>query len=865
MPTASSDADLAKIDQAQQALDDFVAGRGVALASRCVASLQDAAPRRGRVARRARRSQSAIRSARTRSAQTAGSCPFFTPDGRAQPPRRAARQGADGAAPPRDAPAHRPGHAARRDDAVRHLLDARRVRGAAHDRQHVLSQALLGLARPLQHHPLERAAHPGRRRRRLAAARGALGLRDRPQRLPLDLPPRRPHHHRACGRLGRRSGDAVAHRGRGQALPVPRVRPPRARRARARPRRPRRDRRGPQAVRVPPRPGIAVGPALSGCRLPSRHQHARCDRGDRRRRAAVRRRPAARRRLRGDADARDERAALCRRGLDDRSRSGRSASRRSTRVASTMRPCWRRPRATGSTSRAACGSPAADPTSRRSIRCFRGSRTTRWCTSPCRTAWSSIRAPRGARATSARARSSSCWRSSTTSRSRRSCASSSRSSTSRVATGRSGSCSSPMPRSGTGTATATSSSGRSRRSATTSRPRTISRSSTSRSRGGGRIDFETTARKDPIAAHVDKLLATVRERFIPDTHLIRYGEGDWNDSLQPADPKMRDWMVSSWTVALLFQQLNRYAEVLRRAGRNDEANGLSELAAAMRADFNRHLIRDGTVAGYALFDPDREEPELLLHPSDTRTGLRYSLLPMTRSIIAGLFTQEQAQHHLRLIREHLLFPDGARLMDRPVAYHGGLERVFRRAESASFFGREIGLMYVHAHLRYGEAMAVLRRGRCAVGGAAGREPDHRHRASRARLAPPAQRLFQQQRRRLSRPLRGERRVAARQGRHGRGRRRLADLLQRPGTLHQRASVPCPRHPAAFRRAHGRAGATAVARARNAGDGHRRPTRPLGALGHLMPGACLRAALVFERNASRLVSRDGTGFHGAPSD
>ena len=46
-------------------------------------------------------------------------------------------------------------------------------------------------------------------------------------------------------------------------------------------------------------------------------------------------------------------------------------------------------------------------------------------------------------------------------------------------------------------------------------------------------------------------------------------------------------------------------------------------------------------------------------------------------------------------------------MDKPVAYHGGLEKTFRRAESAAFFGREIGLMYVHAHLRYGEAMAVL--------------------------------------------------------------------------------------------------------------------------------------------------------------
>ena len=220
-------------------------------------------------------------------------------------------------------------------------------------------------------------------------------------------------------------------------------------------------------------------------------------------------------------------------------------------------------------------------------------------------------------------------------------------------------------------------------------------------------DAERTAREDPVAAHVDKLLATVRERFIPGTRLIRYGEGDWNDSLQPADPAMRDWMVSGWTVALLFQQLARYAEVLRRAGREDGASGLDELAAAMRADLDRHLVRDGILAGYAVFDPDGGTPELLLHPSDTRTGLHYSLLPMKRAIIAGLFTEEQARHHLRLIRDHLLFPDGARLMDKPVAYHGGTERVFRRAESAAFFGREIGLMYVHAHLRYGEAMAVL--------------------------------------------------------------------------------------------------------------------------------------------------------------
>jgi cellobiose phosphorylase len=219
--------------------------------------------------------------------------------------------------------------------------------------------------------------------------------------------------------------------------------------------------------------------------------------------------------------------------------------------------------------------------------------------------------------------------------------------------------------------------------------------------------LERTANEDTIAAHVDKALAAMRERFIPGTHLIRYGEGDWNDSLQPADPRLRDIMVSSWTVALLYQQLVRYADVLRRADRASTAKEISDLGRAVGHDFNRFLIRDGVVAGYALFEAGRAEPELLLHPTDTRTGLRYSLLPMTRSIIAGLFTAEQARQHLSLIREHLLFPDGARLMDQPVTYHGGLEHTFRRAESAAFFGREIGLMYVHAHLRYGEAMAVL--------------------------------------------------------------------------------------------------------------------------------------------------------------
>jgi 1,2-beta-oligoglucan phosphorylase len=219
-------------------------------------------------------------------------------------------------------------------------------------------------------------------------------------------------------------------------------------------------------------------------------------------------------------------------------------------------------------------------------------------------------------------------------------------------------------------------------------------------------DLQRTVAADPIAAHIAKLIATVSERFVPGTSLIRYGNGDWNDSLQPVDPAKRDWMVSSWTVALLYEQLCRYAGILQRSGRSDGAAELA-IAAAIRRDFNRYLVRDGTAAGYAEFKPGGGPPELLLHPADSGTGVRYSLLPMTQAILGALFTPEQVRHHLALIRAHLRFPDGVRLMDRPLAYRGGPEVIFRRAESAAFFGREIGLMYTHAHLRYAQAMALL--------------------------------------------------------------------------------------------------------------------------------------------------------------
>jgi cellobiose phosphorylase len=134
---------------------------------------------------------------------------------------------------------------------------------------------------------------------------------------------------------------------------------------------------------------------------------------------------------------------------------------------------------------------------------------------------------------------------------------------------------------------------------------------------------------------------------------------------------------------------------------------VATLCARIRDDFNRHLVPDGIVAGLAHFAEDGVD--YFLHPRDRTTGVSYRLLPMTRGMISGLFTPDQAERHRALIERHLSFPDGVRLMNRPMEYRGGPSRFFKRAESAANFGREVGLQYVHAHIRYIEAMARIGR------------------------------------------------------------------------------------------------------------------------------------------------------------
>jgi 1,2-beta-oligoglucan phosphorylase len=221
----------------------------------------------------------------------------------------------------------------------------------------------------------------------------------------------------------------------------------------------------------------------------------------------------------------------------------------------------------------------------------------------------------------------------------------------------------------------------------------------------------TAAPPATVLDHLDRALTLVEGSTVAGSALPKYGHGDWNDSLQPADPRLAERMVSTWTAVLLTQALSALASSLTAAApANARAVRLAVRcrvhADAVRAAIRDHLLADGLLAGYGVFDDASGRPTaLLVHPRDTMTGLTFGVLPWIHAITGDLLTPAEAEAHLDALREHLLGPDGAHLFDHPTAYRGGPLQVFKRAEAATFWGREIGLMYTHAHLRYAEALA----------------------------------------------------------------------------------------------------------------------------------------------------------------
>jgi len=206
-----------------------------------------------------------------------------------------------------------------------------------------------------------------------------------------------------------------------------------------------------------------------------------------------------------------------------------------------------------------------------------------------------------------------------------------------------------------------------------------------------------------LLEHVKKQVEAIQSSFIKNTHLPKYGGGDWDDTLQPANHDLTEKMVSGWTVALLYETLHLFAHEIQTYDKALSNDYLS-LSQSIKKDYENYLIVDGIPAGFVIFN---DKLEYLLHPRDEKTGLKYRLLPLTRAMISNLMKIEQKDLYVEIINQHLKHPDGVRLMNTTVAYHGGLKTYFQRAETAANFGREIGLQYVHAHIRYIEAMASI--------------------------------------------------------------------------------------------------------------------------------------------------------------
>lgn len=208
-----------------------------------------------------------------------------------------------------------------------------------------------------------------------------------------------------------------------------------------------------------------------------------------------------------------------------------------------------------------------------------------------------------------------------------------------------------------------------------------------------------------IYEHLQKELQYIKDHFLKGTHLSIYGNGDWDDTLQPANSNLKEKMTSSWTDALTYQALQKFAQAIRIV-KPTESKTLEELSSKIKADFEKYLISDGIISGFALQNKDGNfEP--IIHPNDTKTNIQYRFLPLNRSIISEISDFEHVKQNLELINQHLIFNDGVRLMNHSPEYHGGISKHFKRAEQAANFGREIGLLYVHAQIRYVEALAKV--------------------------------------------------------------------------------------------------------------------------------------------------------------
>ena len=215
------------------------------------------------------------------------------------------------------------------------------------------------------------------------------------------------------------------------------------------------------------------------------------------------------------------------------------------------------------------------------------------------------------------------------------------------------------------------------------------------------IEVESMEKKYPeaIKHHVRRLLNNLKRNQMKHTSLPKYGGGDWNDTLQPANSNLTESLVSGWTSALLYQALDVLSLSLKVD--TDLIEALNQYKEALKKDYLRYIYQDKHPAGFLQFE---DKTEVMFHPNESSNGLKYRLIAYNQAITSRLVPLEDIKHLNKTVETYLKGPDGYRLMEKPVQYQGGQKSFFQRAETATNFGREIGIMYVHAHLRRIEAL-----------------------------------------------------------------------------------------------------------------------------------------------------------------
>lgn len=213
-------------------------------------------------------------------------------------------------------------------------------------------------------------------------------------------------------------------------------------------------------------------------------------------------------------------------------------------------------------------------------------------------------------------------------------------------------------------------------------------------------------KKRTILEAINQSVSLINNRLVSGTKLPLYGNGDWNDSLQPVSEEFRTKAVSTWTAELQSLTYQALIKIFHLTGDLKNIEVYKANLETLNRNIKEHCIEDSVLTGLRYFG-DGNSREFYLHPKDNKTGIRYSVLPMIYGILSEILDKQEVETHLSLIKQCLMGPDGVRLFDVPISYTDGETKEFKRAETASYFGREIGLMYTHAHLRYCEALAHL--------------------------------------------------------------------------------------------------------------------------------------------------------------